>query len=359
MPDCVPLSTLLSQALVAFTVELDNEAEHRMSHKTTTGGGNQRDVWMTSVAMYLNCMRWLPGDGLTVRELERCARTPTNLDGMRRWGYVTLTPPSTSSGRKPGKRDLIIRPTANGRKAQAVWRPLFAVIEERWRERFGGLEVDRLREALAAIVWDLDPGLPDMMPILGYGLLCRSPDPKLEPPDPPPEPLTLSALLTRVLLAFALEFEEENGLSLAICANVLRALDEQGVQLRDLPELSGVSQQSIRMAMGFLPKLKLVELTKQGSWRVARLTALGSQALTRYEHQLRRLEVQWAERFAERIGRLRAALEPIVCDGTADRSPLFAGLEPYPEGWRAMVPRPRTLPHFPMVLHRGGYPDGS
>ena len=30
-----PLSTLLSQALVAHTAELDNEAEHRMAHWTT------------------------------------------------------------------------------------------------------------------------------------------------------------------------------------------------------------------------------------------------------------------------------------------------------------------------------------
>jgi hypothetical protein len=27
--------------------------------------------------------------------------------------------------------------------------------------------------------------------------------------------------------------------------------------------------------------------------------------------------------------------------------------------WRASVPNPETLPHYPMVLHRGGYPDGS
>jgi Leucine carboxyl methyltransferase len=44
----------------------------------------------------------------------------------------------------------------------------------------------------------------------------------------------------------------------------------------------------------------------------------------------------------------------------AGRPPvLFGGLEPYPDNWRASVRRPATLPHFPMVLHRGGYPDGS
>jgi hypothetical protein len=38
---------------------------------------------------------------------------------------------------------------------------------------------------------------------------------------------------------------------------------------------------------------------------------------------------------------------------------LLAGLEPYPDNWRAKIRKPTELPHFPMVLHRGGYPDGS
>ena len=55
-------------------------------------------------------------------------------------------------------------------------------------------------------------------------------------------------------------------------------------------------------------------------------------------------------------GALRSSLEPLA----AGRPPvLFGGLEPYPDNWRASVRRPATLPHFPVVLHRGGYPDGS
>lgn len=37
----------------------------------------------------------------------------------------------------------------------------------------------------------------------------------------------------------------------------------------------------------------------------------------------------------------------------------YLGLTPPADGWRAsflMLPR---LPQFPMVTHRGGYPDGS
>jgi hypothetical protein len=357
MAQIFPLSTLLSQVLVAFTIEIDNEAEHRQPHWTTGGGraaGSHHAVWLTSMAMYLNCMRWLPEEGLTVRELERRARTNTNLDGMRRWGYVTLSP-----GAKGSKRDWAVRPTAAGRVAQQVWRPLFGVMEERWRERFGGLEVDALRDALGAVVEELDPALPDCMPILGYGLLCKGPDAKLGRPEPSDEKLTLPALLARVLLAFALEFERDNRLSLAICANVLRVLDEAGVKLRDVPVLSGVSKESIAMAMGILRKWKLTELVKEGSWQVVRSTARGVEARAGYEGDLRGIETRWIKRFGDRLSRVRAALEPMVGDGTAEGSPLFQGLEPYSDGWRATVRKPKVLPHFPMVLHRGGYPDGS
>ena len=33
--------------------------------------------------------------------------------------------------------------------------------------------------------------------------------------------------------------------------------------------------------------------------------------------------------------------------------------DPPPCTWRAEVPRPAVLPHYPMILRRGGYPDGS
>jgi hypothetical protein len=53
---------------------------------------------------------------------------------------------------------------------------------------------------------------------------------------------------------------------------------------------------------------------------------------------------------------LRRVLEPLVA---GDPPPLYAGLTPHPDNWRARLPRPATLPHYPMTLHRGGYPDGS
>jgi len=72
------------------------------------------------------------------------------------------------------------------------------------------------------------------------------------------------------------------------------------------------------------------------------------------------IEERWQTRFGKgTISALRRALERLVGESTAQLSPLFKGLEPYPDGWRASVRKAATLPHYPMVLHRGGFPDGS
>jgi hypothetical protein len=91
----------------------------------------------------------------------------------------------------------------------------------------------------------------------------------------------------------------------------------------------------------------------------ARLTPKGQKA----QKALARLHADAAQRWETR--RLRSALERVL--GHAD---LARGLEPQPGGWRASDPyvarteailaEPRSaLPHYPMVLHRGGWPDGS
>jgi hypothetical protein len=361
MQERSPLSTLLSQALVAFTIEFDNEADHRLPHRTTRHGrteGVLRAPWMTSMVMWFNCMRWLEDGPLTLAQLVSRARTLTNFRGMVRWGYIRIMPPPDDPRPKPPKQEWIVEAKEGGRMAQQVWRPLLGVIEERWRERFGGLEVDALRAALGAVVGRLDSRLPDCMPILGYGLLCRPPSPKLPKVESiDPAGLPLPSLLSRVLLAFALEFEQVSPLSLAICANPLRVLGGEPVKVRDLPILTGVSKESHAMAMGILRKAKLVVESKDGAWQVVSLTDRGREAQGAVQEGLAKLERAWAKKYA--IAELRAALEPVFGDGTRKGSPLFQGLEPYPDGWRAMVRQPETLPHFPMVLHRGGFPDGS
>jgi DNA-binding MarR family transcriptional regulator len=341
-----------------------------MQHRTTKHGstaGSFHAPWLVSLVMWSNCMRFVGEKGVRVRELEDLARTKTNLNGMERWGHIVVQPDPSDTRPKPPRSDWVIRATPAGRKAQEIWRPLFGVIEERWQERFGNQQIDRLRESLVALISQLDVELPDCLPILGYGLFSRAPDLKGRRPVGPQEALDsrlpLSGLLSKVLLAFAIEFERESELSLAISANVLRVLDEKGVRVRDLPLLTGVSNESISMAMGILQKGRLAAVEADqagGRAKVVRLTPKGREVQDAYFRLLGVIEERWEARFGKSVMRaLRESLERLVAEPTPPLSPLFRGLEPHPGGWRASVRKPNTLPHYPMVLHRGGYPDGS
>ena len=146
-------------------------------------------------------------------------------------------------------------------------------------------------------------------------------------------------------------------MSLAISANVLRVLTGDGVRARDIPGLAGVSGEAVAMAMGVLGKQALAtEGPDPGGarWRVARLTGSGRQAQVAHAGRVAAVEDSWRQRFrGNSVAALGAALA-----GLPERD-LLAGMTPYPGGWRAQVRPPAVLPHYPMVLHRGGYPDGS
>ena len=368
----LPLSTLLSQVLVAFTIEFDNEAERQMPHRTTRHGSTAGSIhapWLVSLVMWTNCMQFVGEDGITVRRLEELARTNTNLNAMQPWGYIRVAPDPADSRPKPPRSGWVIRATTAGRKAQEIWRPLFGVIEKRWQERFGKDEIERLRKSLCDVISQFDIELPDCLPILGYGLFSKGHDYKRRAPgtrkdeDNDGSTLPLSALLSRALLAFALEFEAESELSLAISANVVRVLDEKGVRVRDLPRISGVAKEQIKIALGFLQKRGCVVIVSDPASRtakLARLTPKGLRAQPSYHQLVGVIEERWQARFGKDCTReLRNSLERLVREGTLPASPLSRGLEPYADSWRASLPKPDTLPHYPMVTHRGGFPDGS
>ncbi len=97
----LPLPTLLSHALVAFTIEFDNEFEHQVPHRTTNHGSTTRShpvPWLVSRVMWSNFMRFVDEEGITVRELQHRLRMPAK--NMRTWltrlgewwGYVVVKP---------------------------------------------------------------------------------------------------------------------------------------------------------------------------------------------------------------------------------------------------------------------------
>jgi hypothetical protein len=350
----LPLPALLSQVLVAFTIEFDNEFEHQVPHRTTNHGatpGSRHVPWLVSRVMWSNFMRFVDEQGTTIRELQLRLRMPAK--NMRIWvtrmsewwGYIVVE--------KRIPPDAVVVPTPGGRKAIQVWRTLENLIEKRWRDRLGGDPVDRLHERLSTIVGQIDSDLPDSLPILGYGLFSSAPEPAEAAVS---TRLSLPSLLSRVLLWFAIEFERGSEVSLAISANVLRLVGEEGTAVRDLPRMAAVSKEAIAMSVSFLSKRGYAA----SGGKLLLLTSKGRSAQETYRQRVWAIEERWQAQFgSSAIGHLRESLEDLVGDPAAQRSPLFGGLDPYPDGWRASVPKPEGLPHYPMILHRGGFPDGS
>jgi len=362
---------------VAFTIEFDNESGRRSPHRTTVGrqaGEKGQGPWLVSLVMWANFMRFVGEQGRPLRELAEQARM-TNFRGLLRWGYIRLEPDPSDPRAAPPRRDWLVRTTPYGARAQAVWRPLAGEIEGRWRERFGPGAIAGLRGELEAIVGGLELELPHYLPVTSVYRQDPERWRSRGGPGEPPASLDLSALLSQVLLAFTIDFERESRLALGLSSNTLRVICADGVRVRELPALTGVSKEANAVALGFLERnaLALVE-SDPGAARakLARLTERGTRAQARSVRLLREVEARWRERFgAATIDRLSASLAGLIeaRDG-GGRPVMAAGLVPPDGGWRgrppylvqteAMLADPgAALPHYPAVSHRGGFPDGS
>lgn len=375
----LPLPTLLARLLVAFTVEFDNEFEHRMPHRTssTATGPSRRGPWLVSQVLWENVMRHIDPGGVTVRELHARARTTRDsLAGLQRWGYVTVDEGGrdgvSGSGRRPvgSDGDRWVLPTRGGRRAQEVWRPLAAMVEDRWRRRFGAVPVNRLNRGLAEMVRLIDADLPLYLPIVyptqgGQTEVFTAAPPRAGAERAAAvEGLGLSALLAQVLLAFTIEFEGDSEISLAVGANTLQILDTAGKRRRDLPALSGLSKEAQSMTVGFLERLGCATVATDPHavrGKIVLLTDKGERTRDRFGELLASTEHGWTARFGpDAMTHLRQSLEEVVGAGSpSGGTVLFEGLVPYPDGWRASVRATGRLPDHPVVLHRGGFPDGS
>jgi DNA-binding MarR family transcriptional regulator len=355
--ESLPLSALLSQAFVAFTIECDNEFEHQMPHRTTRFGSTPGAPWLISMAMWAHCLRHVPEGGISAAELARRARLSRHgaelmLKRMSRrsWGYLDIAPERTGAPRPA----WLVTPTPAGRRAQQIWEPLADEITTRWRSRFGASNFDRLHSGSSTLVDDLDVSLPEFMPITElsgqWGMRsdgARARRGGSRPGSP------LYALLSGLLIAFAVEVQRATGMSPVLSANVVRVLDERGGPVPRLSELTGIAGMGIENSLSALSRRGHVVVEREpagGRTRLARLTATGLRARAAYLEGAERVEREWGGRCGgPAVQAVREAAE----------LPLLAGLTPYPDGWRAQIPALHTLPHFPFVSHRGGYPDGS
>lgn len=292
-----------------------------MPHRTTRHGSGEegRGPWLASMVMWLKFMRFIPADGISARELQLLTGlTPKSLAAwltrLGKWrGYLQVD------------RAGIVRLAAGGRQAQTIWLPLTGAIERRWEDRFGKDEIDALRNSLSTVAEKLDSSLPDYMSILGSGMFSKTADGA----PPVASSHSLPGLLAKVLLAFAVEFERESEVSLAIGANLLRFAGDEDARVRDLPQDAGVSKEAIAMSLGFLQKrgFAIIETEAASRFKHFFLTPKGLRARDRYQALVGTIEENWRSRFGEdAISALRSALERL--EGNGSESPLFCGLNP-------------------------------
>lgn len=337
----VPLTTLLSRAWIAFTIETDNAAE--------AAGERAGRRFRISMPMWANGLRFIEAHGITAAELQARARARCNIAGLERWGWITVGDPG------PGRRDgygtrrgvtdgSVLRPTRAGACARELWPAVVAASEERWQARFGAEVISALRAALLPSAGQMPSAPPEVHPSDGFRTLVIS--------GPANDDASLAGLLGQALTARTVGHERGAPVSLPVAANFLRVIGGGTARVADLPAASGVSREAVAMAVGYLDRRGLA---RQGAGRSVTLTAAGYAALGDYR-----------ERAAAVDQAMRACLEAVL----SQREALAEGLIP-PEGcWRAVKPYLAqtqrlladpiaALPWQPMVLHRGGWPDGS
>lgn len=337
-----PLSALLSQILVAFTVEFDNQFEHRMREAGYPGA-------LLSLVLWQNVMRFLTGGELSVRELAAKALAPaTPLACLERWGFITLKAPAGEE--KPIPQSLhprarrmlregwgsgrgirsgyLVSLTEKGKKACEIWAPLLPEIEQRWSHRFGG-ELKKLRKALEAVVRQLDLELPLALP----PLLDRAPAyPPLREPPLPGERAgdnPLPVLLSQLLLQFTIEFDRESAAPLSLCANTLRVLGEAPAPLGDLARLTGASPET--SDIGWQAKRYVaIEANPAGKrGKTARLTPLGLSVQETCHRLTQEIERRWETRFGkEEVRLMREGLSKLFVMRKGDALLLAQGMIP-------------------------------
>jgi hypothetical protein len=355
-----PLSALLSQILVAYSVELDCEFERRMLQTQSRSA-------RLSLVIWLNVLQFLADGPVSVRTLASRALTAeagttAGLGCLERWGVVTLQPGKRAGfGSGRGIRaDWPVRLTASGETAVRIWPDLIPEIDARWSKRFGD-DATRLRRSLEAIEHQIDLELPQGLPVAILKLPEFGPRKSAaeahRPPSAAPnqrgtsglaapeassscassseDGLPLPVLLSRVLLAFALDFERESQTPISLCANVIRVLSDEPIPETEIPKRTGCSEETAGIGWQHKPYIIVERDPARGRGKFVRLSGAGIQAQQEYYSRTRDIEEKWKKRFRTATKEIRESLTTLL-----KRGELSDGLKPPPGTTRAGAQTP-------------------
>jgi hypothetical protein len=324
-----PLSALLAQILVAYTVEIDCEFERRIMQTQSRGARLSLVVW-------LNLLRFLVDGPVSVRTLASRALTDeagvkAALGCLERWGVVAL-----QSGKRPGfgsgrgiRADWPVQLTASGETAVKIWPELISEIDVRWSKRFGD-DATSLRRALEIIEHQIDLELPQGLPVALLKL------PEFGPRKSAVEDgLPLPVLLSRVLLAFALEFESESQTPIWLAANAIRVIEDEPIPETEIPKRTGCSEETAGIGWQHKPYIIVERDPARGRGKFVRLSEAGIKAQHEYYTRTRNIEEKWKKRFGAAAKETRELLTTLL-----KRGELSDGLKPPPGTARAGTQTP-------------------
>lgn len=310
-----PLPTLLGRAIGAFTLDYDQ----------ARGGEGS----IPQLGAWANALRVVDADGTDQCQLVRRAVVSKRVaevvvNRLERLGRVAVERQAIKGRR--GKTKLV-RLTASGEAGTASAAALVDSVQAVWRQRFGNDAIDRLRDALSAVVDRLPVELPHYP--TGYGAA----DPSVtggdyvpEDPGPPRVPahgqdwpvvlrkpgrdtrrLPLPALLSQVLAAFAIDYERERFGSLPAVSNFFRFVGDDGVTLDLARALGGVAGNGRTLHERHRDVVVEPGRPRDKSRRVF-LTPKARRQRDAYPRLVMKIEDQWREQYAAAISPMRIAL---------------------------------------------------
>lgn len=339
-----PLSALLSQVLVAYTVEVDNHFELAMSRAGFPGARLSLVVWT-------NLIRFVPEGGTSVRNLQVASLSSQELlkfqlGCLERWGFIYFQQegigespqfPAAHEARRDGwgsgrgiKTAWVVHLAKRGRLAAGFWPKVGLDVDKRWRQRFAS-DYSDLYEALQEIERRREVELPLGLPSSGNVPWSETYQPRKSQKDE--EDRLLSALLSRVLLMFTIEFNRRSHVPISACANTIRVLRaDAGTRLADLPRLTGCSPETCDIGW-FLKRFVAIEPDPSGKrGKLVRLSPAGQEAQRRYHLLTREIEDEWERKFgATGVRRLRSSLEEVLAERKDGKHVIGFGMVP-PEG---------------------------
>lgn len=310
-----PLPGLLSQVLIGLAKDYDR-----------TAGAPPLPLW-------LNFLRVVPDAGLRRSDLAREARISRRaiaaiLTGAVRSGLVAVEQSSERGG-------AVVRLTEAGLRARENGRAALLTTEANWLSGLGEV-AEQLRDAARSHVRKIDLELPHFP--LGYGPVDdsmtggRSRQGSLGPPripshgedwvpvvregDSTVEDIPIAALLSQILVAFAIDFEQD-GSSLPTTV-IWREFPDDGLRVADLPD--GCPNPSGWERHG-LATLDPTPLKKSS---VIKLTFPARTARDGYTARSAVIEEEWRHRFGRKdMTRLRKDLETVVEAAAVSHLPHF------------------------------------